>query len=624
MKSPSGLSYMTREDANASGSLPIGELPRIFISYKKHEKKQVTDEGLIYTRDLAAKKLISLCDCAVWHDEFLTPGGDYNAEIASAITECDAMVLLLTANVLDSTYIWQKEIELAKKNRKTIIPIAFDFSRASYGTVESRLGGSMHIISWPGGDDDASQTESEFNDALTRALEQLTVATSLTQEITKIAPVLDEGVPLSELSLRNWYLIGRACLEGIRVEKNVDRGRRLLDAVVRVDCADDDVTALRCQAANALFSHHNEQYRLDPEKNDFAPCREYAKIGVELGDGELTYRRGYMYRKGRGAGRDPEQAAKLFERAAQLGNVKAMTALGVMLRSGEGTAKNTDRAFKLLSAAARQGNGEAMWNLAQMYDWGEGTVPNEALAEEWHIKAAEINGGYSMRKLGEKYDKEGNVAAAYKWYHNSAAQGDGIAMRNLGDMYRKGIHVSKDMGKAFGWYYRSAAVGNFVAMRYLGLMFCKGMGVEADQRKAHEWFKRSVELGGVRAAGSLARMYWLGEDLPQDKAMSAYWYRAAADLGSTSAAEMLARLQAECIEPAQPDAMPVQQTAEPVPAEISSAVEQEAVSAPAAPLSPKEAKAALKLKRAEEKKAKKEEKAALKQAAKEAKRSRRG
>ena len=122
MKSAAGLSYMTRADERAQDTLPLGNTPKVFISYKKDEKKQVTDEGLLYTRDLAAKRVVNLSDCAVWHDGLLTPGGDYNTEIRSAILECDAVVLLLTSNVLTSKYIWDIEIKLAKENNKIIIP----------------------------------------------------------------------------------------------------------------------------------------------------------------------------------------------------------------------------------------------------------------------------------------------------------------------------------------------------------------------------------------------------------------------------------------------------------------------------------------------------------------------
>jgi len=637
---------MTREDENAVGALPVGDLPKLFISYKKNEKKQQSDNGLIYTRDLAARKLISLADCAVWHDEFLTPGGNYNWEIETAIKESDAVVLLLTSNVLESKYIWDVEMKLAKENGKMIIPIAFDFSKDGYGAVESRLS-CMHIINWPGGDDDAAQTESEFNDALGRVLERLSSATGLTQEIGKIQPLIDAGVSLADISLRNWYLMGRAYLEGIYVEKDAAKGKALLDAVTNIGSTERDVVELRCLAANALFAYYYGLHCDKPEEYGFSECRDYAKLGVELGDAELTYRRGYMYRKGRGAGRDPEQAAELFERAAKLGSAKAMGALGVMVRNGDGTKKDPVRAFGLLSEAAERGIGEAMYNLACMYADGEGTEKNAALAEKWHIRAAELNGGYAMRKLGEKYEEEKDYASAYKWYHNSAKHGDGIAMRRLGDMNRKGLYVPKDSEKAYGWYYRSAAVGNFVAMRYLGIMFSSDPVIGVNPVKAEEYFARSVEIGGARAANSLGYMYLADEDVARDIGKAEYWYTISANKGNANALKALERIKAgKYAAPEQSDVMPSAQAADPVqntepeqkaiqpsaekstdsahaenisvPRPVAADSKRTCVSAPT--LSAKEAKELKKRLKAKQKEDKKAEKQAAKEAKKASKR----
>ena len=631
MKSAAGLSYMTRADERAQDTLPIGNTPKVFISYKKDEKKQVTDEGLLYTRDLAAKRVVNLSDCAVWHDGLLTPGGDYNTEIRSAILECDAVVLLLTSNVLTSKYIWDIEIKLAKENNKIIIPIAFDFPKHKYRYVEESIG-NVHIISWPGGgDDDAAQRDdSEFNDALSRALDRLAVSSSLAGEINKIQEIINGRSSLTDISLNSWYLMGRACLEGINVQQDIERGVGLLNAVAHIENASEDVAALRCRAANALFAHYYELHRTNGDAEALKKCRKLADLGAELNDAELTYRLGYMFQKGRGAGRAPEKAAEIYARAAELGSAKAMCALGIMHRSGDYVPRDNAAAFRLLSAAAEKGDGEAMWNLAEMYDRGEGTVRNEALAEKWYVNSAKIHGGHAMRKLGDRYKEEGDHASAFKWYYNSAQQGDGIAMRDLGHMYRRGTHVERDYGRAFGWYYRAAAVGNFVAMRYLGLMYSVGLGVDADENRMQQWFEKSVDFGGLRAANSLGRMYYVGDDLPCDYSRAAYWYSRAAELGSEPAAKYVAELAAKGYPV--PDLSVRTQAAvtnEPAVKAEPPAVSQPVVSRPlpntapqpepaAAPLSKKEAKAALKAQKALEKQMAKEAKAAAKEAKKQA------
>ena len=625
MKSTGGLSYMTREDLNAMDTLPIGDRAKIFISYKKHEKKQETDEGLLYTRDVAAKRLVNLSPCAVWHDGFLSPGGDYNVEIETAILECDAVVLLLTGNVLNSRYIWETEIKLAMDNAKPIIPIAFDFPASKYAVVEERLGGDLHIINWPGGDDDTPQSEPEFNDALRRILDRLAVSSSISQEIIKLRPIMESNTSLIHITPYQWYLIGCAYLQGINTPKNAAKGIDLLESVAYFSVEGEDVNELRCKAASALYDHYYSLHKKDPDSFGLKECRKYAELGTELGDAELTYSRGYMYRTGRGAGRDVAKAAEHYQAAARLGSARGQCALGVMYRSGDGVPADNLRAFELFSRSAAQGNGDAMWNLAEMYAGGIGVKKDEILAEEWYNKAAQLNGGAAMRRLGDIYEKEKDMAAAYKWYYNSAQQGDSIAMRNIGDMYRKGLHVAQDHGRAFGWYFRAAALGNFVAMRRLGIMYHRGFGVEADIAKSEEWFERSADFGGIRAMTSLGQLYYNGKYINGDMGKAIMWYERAAGLGSPEAVKMLEKLRREAeLAPSAPQAY---ETYSPAPAasepEAVSVPEPAAFSEPAVVIKPAVPEAPAVLSRRELRMQKREEKAAARKAKKEARASRR-
>jgi len=639
MKSPSQLSYMTREDPRGKDTLPIGDRVKIFISYKKHEDRVVTDMGLCCVRDAASQRIVNLSPCAVWNDSLLTPSGDYNEEIRTAILECDAVVLLLTGNVLESQYIWNTEIGLAMSHNKPIIPIAFDFPSTKYSEVERRLGGSTHIINWPGGDDDTPQSEPEFNDALSRILDRLEVSTSLSQEINKIKPVMESGCSLIYISPYNWYLMGRAYIDGICTPKNTAKGIDLLNSVAYLSVENKDINELRCKAANALFSYYYGLYKSDPDTYGLKECRQYAKLGVELGDAELTYRRGVMYQTNRGAGRDVSKAAELFSAAADLGSAKAQCALGVMHRSGEGVPEDNARAAELFRLSANQGNGDAMWNLAEMYDGGLGVARDEALAEEWYKKAAQLNGGTAMRRLGDMYEKEKNMYAACKWYSLAAEHGDSIAMRNLGDMYRKGISpCEQNHGEAFGWYFKAAALGNFVAMRRLGIMCHRGFGMDVNIEESEKWFERSAEFGGIRAMTSLGQLYYNGKYINGDIDKAIGWYERAAALGSPEAIRMLEKLKQEVLmglhkEKTEPIAQPAFDdeivTAEqeiPAAAEEPAALPIDASAvqtaapvqpAPSAPMTPKERKAAQKA----EKLAKKEAAKAAKLAAKEAKKA---
>lgn len=90
----------------------------IFISYRKVDRAQA--RRLIDTiRDNPTCR-----DAAIWYDEFLTPGEDFNEEIADAIKGCDLFAMAITPNTLkDQNYIIHTEYPYARKHGKRILPV---------------------------------------------------------------------------------------------------------------------------------------------------------------------------------------------------------------------------------------------------------------------------------------------------------------------------------------------------------------------------------------------------------------------------------------------------------------------------------------------------------------------
>lgn len=90
----------------------------IFLSYRKKDRKE-------------AQKLMHLIhsdpmceDIAIWYDEYLTPGNDYNKEIAEAIENCDAFVFNVTESFLEKeNYVVKIEYPEAVKSKKPLIPV---------------------------------------------------------------------------------------------------------------------------------------------------------------------------------------------------------------------------------------------------------------------------------------------------------------------------------------------------------------------------------------------------------------------------------------------------------------------------------------------------------------------
>jgi TPR repeat protein len=62
---------------------------------------------------------------------------------------------------------------------------------------------------------------------------------------------------------------------------------------------------------------------------------------------------GFAYERGKGVARDPVEAVRWYQKAAEAGNVYAMNNLGLAYRNGVGVAKNEEEAERWL-AKARQ------------------------------------------------------------------------------------------------------------------------------------------------------------------------------------------------------------------------------------------------------------------------------
>ena len=89
----------------------------IFLSYRKKDRKQAQ----------ALMKLIhqnAFCrDIAIWYDEYLVPGENFNEAIREALEKSDLFVLAVTPNLVnEDNYIMRVEYPMAKAQQKPILP----------------------------------------------------------------------------------------------------------------------------------------------------------------------------------------------------------------------------------------------------------------------------------------------------------------------------------------------------------------------------------------------------------------------------------------------------------------------------------------------------------------------
>ena len=89
----------------------------IFLSYRKKDKKYANQlMRLIHQNEFCR-------DIAIWYDEFLTPGENFNEEISSVIEKSRIFALAVTPNILEeNNYVLTQEYPLAMKTGLNILP----------------------------------------------------------------------------------------------------------------------------------------------------------------------------------------------------------------------------------------------------------------------------------------------------------------------------------------------------------------------------------------------------------------------------------------------------------------------------------------------------------------------
>ncbi len=90
----------------------------VFLSYRKKDRKYAQEVMRLIHKNPFAR------DIAIWYDEYLTPGEDFNDSIRKAFEKSDLFALVVTPNLLEqANYVMRVEYPMASGNGKKIIPI---------------------------------------------------------------------------------------------------------------------------------------------------------------------------------------------------------------------------------------------------------------------------------------------------------------------------------------------------------------------------------------------------------------------------------------------------------------------------------------------------------------------
>ncbi|MDO9418535.1 caspase family protein [Pararhizobium sp.] len=197
---------------------------------------------------------------------------------------------------------------------------------------------------------------------------------------------------------------------------------------------------------------------------------------------------------------DVPKGLSMFEQASIAGNSYAQASLGYLYREGYGgTRQDYNEAVKWYQLSANQGYANAMATMGWFYREGLGVTKDLNLSLEWYRKGAEAGDSNAMSSLGWAYQNGLGTAQDYieakVWYEKAAAAGDYYSMAVIGWLYDVGNGVAQDYVQARTWYEKAANGSNAYAMGNLSRLYDYGLGTKADAREAARWAAASVEGG---------------------------------------------------------------------------------------------------------------------------------
>lgn len=172
----------------------------IFLSYRKKDRAAAQElMRLIHKNDFCR-------DIAIWYDEFLTPGENFNQAIQEALHKSELFTLVVTPNITEPhNYVLEHEYPMAMNAQKPILPVE------SVPTDRAELERCFHNL--PTVADAHNPTE--LSDALLDRLKKIATR--------------ENDTPYHN------YLIGLAYLNGIDVETDPKKAEELLTLAAKAD-----------------------------------------------------------------------------------------------------------------------------------------------------------------------------------------------------------------------------------------------------------------------------------------------------------------------------------------------------------------------------------------------------
>jgi uncharacterized protein len=172
-------------------------------------------------------------------------------------------------------------------------------------------------------------------------------------------------------------------------------------------------------------------YKRDSATND-EQLRAYQMVSaicdVNENDPEAQYLRGLLTSHGFGTAASPEQAFKMLQTAANLGNIDAMFELSIYFAKGTGVAQDTTASLKILQSAAEGGHSRAMYNLGAYFASGKLLPKSIPEAINWYEQAASAGNPSALVGLAAIYATGDGIEANVEYARECLEQADYLGL----------------------------------------------------------------------------------------------------------------------------------------------------------------------------------------------------
>jgi TPR repeat protein len=247
-------------------------------------------------------------------------------------------------------------------------------------------------------------------------------------------------------------------------------------------CAGPEPASRDAQSADLVLCDRLAADPADPDKpadvkgtrtiepSDIATAIKFCKI-ASAASRRALYELGRAY----AANRQFSDAIGAYRKAADKGSTAAMVELGVLLATGSGVGKDEAQARRLFERAAEAGNPRAVANLAALSNRG-GAPSDPVKARALLARAAETNSAEAQYQLGlmaaDGVGGPKDDIAARALFERAAAQGHAGALERMGAFAQNGRGGAQDSSAAKAYYERASALGNEDAKAALKRMEC--------------------------------------------------------------------------------------------------------------------------------------------------------